>query len=569
VGVTASSDLQTVNAIQSSLPPALFGSASASAFAGKLSPDGTKVMYLTYFGGSGDNAATSVAVDGAGNAYFTGFTTSSVFPVSSSPAQSTYGGSGGQRFSIFNSGDAFVVKLSPSGQKIYATYLGGSKDDIGMGIAIDANGDAFVAGATLSSNFPLQNAFQGSYHGAGGDIYGSGGDGFITELDPTGSQVLFSSYIGGSSDDRVLGIALDSTGNIYLAGHTLSTDFPTAGTQAQAGYAGDSSALFRTGDAFLVEINAAHAIAFSTYLGGSGGDWAGGVALDGLGGIVIAGGTVSTDFPVTSTGVYQSKYGGIDPFFAGIPMGDAFIARFGGAISSVSITSISNAASYVGGAIAPGEAVYISGANIGPATLQTAQLDSKGNISSLVSQTQFLFNGVAAPIVYVSATQSSAIVPYEVSTASSVQVVAMYNGTPSQPFTMPVAPTVPGIFSANSSGTGLGAILNQDQSYNSAQNPAARGSIVALFVTGEGQTFPAGVDGRITGSQITPVLPVTVSFGGVQATSYPFIGELPGVVAGVLQINVTVPASAAAGSVPVIVTVGTTASQSGLTIALK
>ncbi len=234
----------------------------------------------------------------------------------------------------------------------------------------------------VSSDFPTQSPFQNSNHGSGGDIYGKGGDGFITELDPTGSKFLFSSYIGGSADDRVTGVALDANGNIYLSGHTLSKDFPTAGQQAQPGYAGDSASVFRTGDAFLVEISA-QALVFSTYLGGSSGDWASGVAVDGLGGVVIAGGTTSTDFPVNS-GVYQAKYAGTDPQFTGTPVGDAFIARFGGAISTVNITGISNAASYVSGAIAPGEAAYIAGANIGPATLTTAQLDSQGNISSSV-----------------------------------------------------------------------------------------------------------------------------------------------------------------------------------------
>jgi uncharacterized protein (TIGR03437 family) len=253
----------------------------------------------------------------------------------------------------------------------------------------------------------------------------------------------------------------------------------------------------------------------------------------------------------------------------GTPIGDAFIARFAGAASTVSIAGVANAASYVGGAIAPGEALFIAGTSIGPPALAGATLDSKGNVSSLVAGTQFLFNGVAAPIVYVSATQSSVIVPYEVSTATSAQIVAVYNGTQSPPISVPVVAALPGIFSANSSGTGQGAILNQDGTYNSAQNPAARGSIVVLFLTGEGQTSPAGVDGRVTASQISPVGQVTVNFGSIPATSYAYVGEAPGLVAGVLQINVTVPAAASAGSVPVSVNVGNGKSQSGLTIALK
>ena len=569
VGSTISTDLQLVNPIQTTLPSGSFGSASAGIFAAKVSADGTKLLYSTYFGGSGDNAATSIAVDAAGNAYFTGFTTSFSFPVTQGAFQTTFGGAGGQTYSIFTTGDAYVVKLSPTGQKVYATYLGGSKDDIGMGIAVDAKGNAYVGGATLSTDFPVQNAFQAANHGSGGDTYALGGDGFIAELDPTGSHVLFASYVGGSADDRVLGIALDTSGNMYLAGHTISNDFPTSGQPAQSSYAGDSSTVFRSGDAFLTEVDAnSHTISFSTYLGGSAGDWAGGVAIDGTGGIIVAGGTSSANFP-TTTGSYQAKFGGGETLLAGTPIGDAFIAKFGGAASTVSIAGVANAASYVGGAIAPGEALFIAGTSIGPAALAGAALDSKGNVSNLVAGTQFLFNGVAAPIVYVSATQSSAIVPYEVSTASTAQIVAVYNGIQSPPITVPVVAALPGIFSANSSGAGQGAILNQDGTYNSAQNPAARGSIVVLFLTGEGQTTPAGVDGRVTASQISPAGQVTVNFGGIPATSYAFIGEAPGLVAGVLQVNVTVPAGAQAGTVPISVNVGSGKSQSGLTIALK
>ncbi len=583
VGATGSTDFPLVNAVQTFSPSAATG--GASAFISKLSPDGTKLLYSTYIGGAGNNGATSVAVDSTGNAYFTGFTTSISFPVTQGSFQTTYGGGGGQNsvlstlfpmgnffgYAVTDSlGDAFVVKMSPTGQKIYATYLGGERDDIGFSIAVDSKGNAYVGGSTLSSKFPLQGAFQASYHGAGGNSQASAGDGFIAEIDPTGSQLLFSSYIGGSADDRVLGVALDASGNIYLAGHSLSKDFPTAGPAIQSTYGGDAEGFFPTGDAFLAEVDTTHKLAFSTYLGGSSGDWAGGLAVDGTGGVIVAGGTSSSDFPVSNTGVYQSKYSGSDTQLAGVAVGDAFIARYGGSISTVSITSISNAASYVGGAIAPGEAVLIQGASIGPASLQTAQLTASGNISTLVAQTQFTFNGVAAPIVFVSAQASTVIVPYEVANSTSAQVVATYNGAQSLPFTIPVVATLPGIFSSNASGTGQGAIYNNDLTVNSANNAAPRGTTVILYVTGEGQTVPPGVDGSVTETQISPAQPVTVSFGGVPATSYQFVGETPGVVAGVMQINVTIPQLAPTGSaVPITVTVGSATSQSALTIAIQ
>ncbi len=273
---------------------------------------------------------------------------------------------------------------------------------------------------------------------------------------------------------------------------------------------------------------------------------------------------------MTNTGVYQKTYGGSDRSLAGVAVGDAFIARFGGATSAVSISAISNAASYAGGGVAPGEAVLIQGASIGPATLLTAQLTPAGNISTSVGQTQFTFNGVPAPIVYVSAQYSTVIVPYEVATSATAQVVATYAGTSSLPFTVPVVPTVPGIFSSNASGTGQAAIFNQDASVNTAKNPASRNTIITVYLTGEGQTVPAGLDGVVTETQISPAQMVTVFFGTIPATSYAFVGEAPGVVAGVMQINVTIPPLAPTGNnVPITVQVGSATSQAGLTIAIQ
>lgn len=580
VGATQSTDFPTVNPVQSTLQGSVFNMYNSDAFVAKLNPAGTKLLYSTYLGGSGINAAMAVAVDATGNAYLTGYTTSSNFPVSSGVFQPSYGGAGGQFDSTFSTGDAFVVKMSPAGAMVYSTYLGGSQDDAGWGIAIDAQGNAYIGGSTLSSKtFPVLNAFQAVYGGAGGETNSTpfsvplnGGDGFIAELNPTGTALVFSSYLGGSLDDRVIGIALDKAGNIWVAGHTLSQNFPVSpdGTQqTNAGDNGSGNANFLVGDAFLTEIGTSHTIVFSTFLGGSSADWAGGVAIDGQGGVIIAGGTSSTNFPA-SQGAYQAKYGGTD--IAAAPLGDVIIARFGGAAVSAPVPSIAgfaNAASYVGGSVAPGEAVYIAGSLIGPANLAGAELNSTGQVSSLVAGTQFLFDGVAAPIVYVSSTQSVVIVPYEVAGKTSAQLVAIFNNAMSAPVTVPVTPSLPGIFSAEASGSGPAVVINPDGTLNSVGNPAARGSSIAFFVTGEGQTTPAGIDGSVTASIIQPVLPVSVSFGGVSTTAFQFLGEAPGEVAGVLQINVTIPSNAAAGVVPLTVTIGTATSGPGLTIALK
>jgi uncharacterized protein (TIGR03437 family) len=191
-------------------------------------------------------------------------------------------------------------------------------------------------------------------------------------------------------------------------------------------------------------------------------------------------------------------------------------------------------------------------------------------VSKLVGQTQILFDDVPAPLVYVSAAQSAAVVPYAVAGKSSTSVVAVFNGMKSAPVSIPVAATVPALFSADSSGRGQGAILNQDSSYNSAQNPAAKGSVVQLFGTGEGQTVPPGIDGSIASSMFPkPVAPVSVMFGSTLIINLPYAGAAPSSLAGLLQVNVTVPADAPSGNVPVMLIIGGVSSQTGLTVAVR
>jgi uncharacterized protein (TIGR03437 family) len=579
-GATMSTDFPAVNAVQTSLMSSLASPYNVDAFIAKLSADGTKLLYSTYLGGSNADAALAIVTDSAGNAYVTGYTDSTNFPVSNGVFQPSFGGSGGQYDTTYSSGDAFVVKMSPTGSIVYSTYLGGKLDDIGFAIAIDAQGNAYVGGSTLSSNFPTKQPFQAQNAGYGGetnpaaisnDIFYAG-DGFITELNPTGTALVFSSYLGGSLDDRVAGVAVDSTGNIWVTGQTLSQApsfpiTPNATQMTNAGDNGSNAGVFQLGDAFLTEIGASRTITFSTFLGGASADWASSVALDGQGGVIITGGTSSSNFPATQ-GAYQAKYGGID---LAVPSGDAIIARWSGAAAgpTPSIAGFSSAASYTSGSVAPGEAVFIAGTLIGPATLATAQLTPAGTVSTLVGNTQFLFNGVPAPIVYVSSGQSTVIVPYEVAGKTSAQMVAVYNGVSSPAVIVPVVAAIPGIFTADASGRGPAAIINPDGSINSAGNPAARGSSVAFYVTGEGQTVPAGADGSVTSIVIPPALAVSVSIGGVTTTNFQFLGEAPGEVAGVLQINVTIPTTAQPGVVPLTVTVGSATSQSGVTIAIK
>jgi uncharacterized protein (TIGR03437 family) len=228
-----------------------------------------------------------------------------------------------------------------------------------------------------------------------------------------------------------------------------------------------------------------------------------------------------------------------------------------------------NAASFQGGPVAPGELVTIFGAGVGPANLAGLALTGYGYVDSYIGETRVLFDGVPSPLVYAFAGQTTAIVPYSVAGKASTQMTVVYRGRSSAPATLAVAAAAPALFSADSSGKGNGAILNQDSSVNSAANPADQGSVVVLFGTGEGQTDPRGADGRVaSGVFPKPVLPLSVTIGG-QPAEVLYYGAAPALVSGVLQINARIPAGIASGAAEAIVTVGSFSSPAGLTVSVK
>ena len=232
--------------------------------------------------------------------------------------------------------------------------------------------------------------------------------------------------------------------------------------------------------------------------------------------------------------------------------------------------SVSNAASYQGGGVAPGEVVTIFGQDAGPPSLVSAALDETGSLSTMLLGAQFFFDGQPAPLFFASSGQVAAVVPYSVAGNAATSLQASYSGVLSLPVVVPVVPAVPGIFTLSALGTGAGAVLNSDYSVNAPSNPAARGDYIAIYATGEGQTSPSGVDGLITlGPNLLPLLPVTVQIDGLDAT-VDFAGEAPRIVAGVLQVDAVIPAGAHPGpAVPVVIKVGGVASQPGVTVAVK
>jgi uncharacterized protein (TIGR03437 family) len=237
-------------------------------------------------------------------------------------------------------------------------------------------------------------------------------------------------------------------------------------------------------------------------------------------------------------------------------------------IGTPALAKVVNAASYAEGAVSPGEVVALGGSNLGPAALTGLSLDADGRVTSTLAGVQVLFNGIAAPLVYVSAMQLAAVAPYELDGQATATVQVKVNGQPSNSLTVPVAAVVPGVFTADASGAGQGAILNSDLAPNGPARPAAKGETVAIYMTGEGQTSPAGIDGKVTGAPPAPRLPVTATIDGLPA-KVTFAGEAPGIVSGVMQVNVMVPETSRSGQLSLIIKVGDGGSQMGVTVSVR
>ena len=287
-GLTQSEGFPTVNAFQTALANDL---GYADAFVTKLNASGSALVYSTYLGGDHGANGNDIAVDDSGNAYVTGATSSTDFPIKS-PLQASH--SGGV--------DAFVTKFDSTGTAlVYSTYLGGLHNDYGLAIALDITNNAHVAGMTSSDSFPTVRAVQPTFAGVW--------DGFVAQLNATGSGLNYSTFLGGSGDEQINGIALDPFRNVYVVGQTRSTDFPTAAPD-QAANKGDY-------DVFMTKLRSTGwGLAYSTYLGGSGSDYGQGIAVDAAGNAYLTGSTYSSDFPTTA--------GAIDDSYDG---GDAFVAK--------------------------------------------------------------------------------------------------------------------------------------------------------------------------------------------------------------------------------------------------
>jgi uncharacterized protein (TIGR03437 family) len=234
------------------------------------------------------------------------------------------------------------------------------------------------------------------------------------------------------------------------------------------------------------------------------------------------------------------------------------------------VQGVANAASYATGVVAPGEIIVIRGISLASATTNTLQVTSSGVAASALGGARVLFDDIPAALVYTTQTQLGAIVPYEVDGKSQTSMQVQYDGMLSATVVLPVSRTAPGVFTLDGSGTGQGAIVNQDGTINGPDHPAPRGSTVSIYATGEGQTEPSGANGRIaTASDLRrPLAGVIVSIAG-QGAEVAFAGSAGGQVSGLFQVNAVVPRSIPGGAVPVTLKVGEATSQAGVTMVVQ
>ena len=514
------------------------------------------LVYSTYLGGSNEDEGRAITLDGAVAVYVTGYTVSRDFPTTEGAFDRGCGTdsacNGGYR-------DAFVAKLNTSAggaaSLVYSTYLGGSGTDVGRGIAVDASGNAWVTGSSATTDFPVGSRLPSPPIQA--SFGGGPEDGFIAKLNAQGSALLYASYLGGGGEDAAEAVALDTAGNVYVAGYTNSTNFPTK-SAVQGSNSGDD-------DVFLVKLAPSGALLYSTYLGGTGQDRGLDLALDAAGAVYAVGYTASGSFPTTPGAARTSSAG----------LGEAFVAKI---VDTPGAPAI-NAGDIVNGSFnhqapAPGSIATVFGAALSTAVAYASSVPLPASLAGVT----VLVNGRAAPLFYVSPTQINFQTPWEAAGQAQAAVVVSVQGVASNAATVALPALSPGIFTVNQAGAGQGAILIAGTATIAAlagsipgasTTPARAGQFVSIFATGLGPVGnpPATGAAALSNPLAMATNQVQVTIGGLPAV-VSFAGLAPGFV-GLYQVNAQVPAGAATGdAVPVVLSVGG-ASSNPVTVAIQ
>jgi uncharacterized protein (TIGR03437 family) len=478
----------------------------------------------------------SVTVDSIGNVYFGDRYNARVRKVTPGGTISTYAGSGPGGYSTANQ----------SGIPAVAAVMLGMHD-----LATDAAGNLYIA-----DGLRLRKVTAG---------------GIISDV---------AGFVGQSLTD-IRAVAVDGAGNICATGGTTGYQILKSTASGapviiagngQQSYSGDGGAATAAG---MIPMGVAMDGAGNVYISDSSSGRVRVVSTDGKVNTIAGGGSTSGDggpalsaSGIAGMGIARHAAGKIY-FFTEMVSG-SFLRKL--EQGQIFRTGILNAASFRYGPVSPGELVTVfpmPGVGIGPAALVGLQLDASGIVANALGGTRVYFDDVPSPMIYTLASQVSAVVPYAVAGKTSTRVQVEYNGVKSNVVNLPVGATSPAFFTLNSSGTGAAAALNQDYTVNTSANAAEKDSVVILYGTGEGQTAPAGVDGKpALGVYPAPLAGVAARIGG-QLAQVEYAGAAPYFVAGVFQLNLRIPANVASGNQQVVVAIGGVASPGPVTIAVK